>query len=376
MAIMLFDLGVAVLAGFGVDAARRSVPRLIVLSLCGFAAILYFVSVALAMTAGSDLRRFSGLVLAAVVAVLLASLLYAWSRNHISGRAATTCLVLLLMLELGNLIGAGWTNRDQHWPGLEKMAENADIVQFLKAQAGYVRVDIDAQAIPFNFGDWHGVYQFGGYAGVTRNIIQIQSNYAARMLYGTNFYIGTKPFYDGQPQVYEGKSGLKVYQNAGAFPGAWSVHSAITVPDEKAIEVQLQRPLPELAHETFLTGSAPQLEKCAGDDIVNLALRAPNRIVVQADMRCRGMVVIGQTYFPGWVATVDEHPARIWEAYSTLQGVVVDTGRHRIELRYRPISVYIGAVLTGFGLLLALMAQTIGSRLSISSIYSRSSLGN
>jgi Zn-dependent protease len=50
---------------------------------------------------------------------------------------------------------------------------------------------------------------------------------------------------------------------------------------------------------------------------------------------------------------VDGRPAPIYEAYGFLRGVVVDRGRHRVEMHYRPKSVYWGAALTGIGLLAA-----------------------
>ena len=58
------------------------------------------------------------------------------------------------------------------------------------------------------------------------------------------------------------------------------------------------------------------------------------------------MVIAGETYSPGWQATVDGRRVRIYEAYSALRGVVVDAGRHRIEMRYRPKSVLLGSLLT------------------------------
>ena len=62
------------------------------------------------------------------------------------------------------------------------------------------------------------------------------------------------------------------------------------------------------------------------------------------------MVIDADTYFPGWVATVDGQPAPVYEAYGFLRGVVVEAGAHRIEMRYRPKSVYWGAALTALGL--------------------------
>jgi len=79
--------------------------------------------------------------------------------------------------------------------------------------------------------------------------------------------------------------------------------------------------------------------------------RQSGRVGIDADLKCRGMVIDADTFFPGWVATVDGRPAPVYEAYGFLRGVVAEAGPHRIELRYRPKSVYWGAALTAIGLL-------------------------
>ena len=86
-------------------------------------------------------------------------------------------------------------------------------------------------------------------------------------------------------------------------------------------------------------------------ETVSLLERQSGLVSLKADLRRRGMVIDADTYFPGWVATVDGQPAALYEAYGFLRGVVVEAGGHRIEMRYRPKSVYWGAALTALGLL-------------------------
>jgi uncharacterized membrane protein YfhO len=52
------------------------------------------------------------------------------------------------------------------------------------------------------------------------------------------------------------------------------------------------------------------------------------------------------TWFPGWRATVDGKSARIERAYGFVRAVLVEPGNHVIEMRYRPLSVYLGAALS------------------------------
>jgi uncharacterized membrane protein YfhO len=84
---------------------------------------------------------------------------------------------------------------------------------------------------------------------------------------------------------------------------------------------------------------------------VRLVRHEVQRATLDVEMNCRGMVVLADGYSKDWVATVDGQPAPLYAAYATIRGVVVDRGHHQIEMRYRPMSVYLGGALTGASLL-------------------------
>ena len=107
---------------------------------------------------------------------------------------------------------------------------------------------------------------------------------------------------------------------------------------------------------------APDLQQCEAPDRIGITAYAPNRVRIGADMACRGMVVLADTWFPGWEAYVDDRPAQIYAAYNVMRGVVVKGGRHEVIFLYRPASVYGGVVLTVIGLALCLFLRF--SRLS------------
>jgi hypothetical protein len=211
-------------------------------------------------------------------------------------------------------------------------------------------LEFDSNDIPYNFGDWHGIDVLGGYlASITNNVTALQGDYPVRMLFGTNFYIGRKPARANQLLLHTAATGLKVYLSPEAFPRAWSVHHISQVARGELGAALARTPLNDHREKAVMSEPAPQLGSCSGDE-VRLAERTGQALVVEADMRCRGMVIVGETYFPGWQALVDGQPARIYETYGVIRGVVVEAGRHRLEMRFRPASVYWGAALTGLGL--------------------------
>jgi len=86
-------------------------------------------------------------------------------------------------------------------------------------------------------------------------------------------------------------------------------------------------------------------------------------------------LVLNDSFFPGWEATVDRAPSTIYRSNVFFRGVVVPAGAHSIEFRYRPGWFYAGACvsLVSLGLLVVFArllaapeARTMPSRSSSS----------
>jgi uncharacterized membrane protein YfhO len=77
--------------------------------------------------------------------------------------------------------------------------------------------------------------------------------------------------------------------------------------------------------------------------------------VIDAKVACLGMLILADTWYPGWIATIDGRPAPIHQAYLALRGVVLERGDHRVEFHYQPASALIGAVMSAVGILGACM---------------------
>ena len=106
----------------------------------------------------------------------------------------------------------------------------------------------------------------------------------------------------------------------------------------------------------------PPLESCEAPDHVELVEHDADRLSIRAEMACAGMVVLSDTSYPGWRARVDHLPAKIYEVNGAMRGVVVPRGHHTVTMRYRPLSVYLGAALTLLGVMAALSIVLLARR--------------
>ena len=104
--------------------------------------------------------------------------------------------------------------------------------------------------------------------------------------------------------------------------------------------------------EALFLETPPKLETCPGNDEVELSEgNNPNRVHINVKVNCLALIVLSETYFPGWRARVDGKDTEILAPFGALRGVVVEKGAHHIEFGYLPTSAVAGAALTASGVL-------------------------
>jgi uncharacterized membrane protein YfhO len=85
--------------------------------------------------------------------------------------------------------------------------------------------------------------------------------------------------------------------------------------------------------------------------------RSANALRLRVTLDRPGLLVISQTYYPGWQAAVDGQPVQLWRADAVLSGVYLEAGEHQVTLAYRPPLLWLGIGLTlaGIGACLGLL---------------------
>jgi len=81
-----------------------------------------------------------------------------------------------------------------------------------------------------------------------------------------------------------------------------------------------------------------------------------NRQSLVAETQEPALLVIGDSWFPGWQALVDGVPQPLVRVDVLFRGIMLDAGRHRIELRYRPWQFPVGCAVGALGLLAVALA--------------------
>jgi len=170
---------------------------------------------------------------------------------------------------------------------------------------------------------------------------------------GVQFTVGRSTSMPDAKEVFQGGSGIKVFQNPHAFPRAWAVHDLVTAPTLAQGQALIRDHFEDMHSKAFTVvekAPADHVRPCTSPDTVTVSAYQPEQVSIHAEMACDGMVVLSDTFYPGWKATVDNKPARVYEVDLAMRGVLVPTGSHAIEYRYEPGSVRIGALLSVIGI--------------------------
>jgi hypothetical protein len=362
-AIALFCAAAVPLIAAGIDRLRepartpwlRRLPRI----LAGTGAVLALASL-LFYAARVPLQITDGrLMMTALFALGAAVLIAARVAGGVAWRPTALALLVLVLLELANETGFAWQNTHENVRPrfLPVLRQYADLIQYVREQDEPARIEYEFDEIKPNIGLWYGVPTMESYvasapADVWRHDI---FHPRTRDLLGIRYSFASKPRRPDQVLVFSGRDGLNVYRNPGAYDRVFTVHEAETLGTEAEAVTRLKDPAFDPRNATFLLGeAAPLLDRCAGD-VVQIKRYEPDTVEIEADMKCRGMVILTDTWFPGWKATVDGKPAPIHQAYAMVRGVTAGAGRRLIRMTYRPRSVAIGAVMTATAFACALV---------------------
>jgi hypothetical protein len=348
----IFGFGFAVLAAFGIDQWLSGTPspwtKRIQFAALALGVLIFAVFFCLVLANKLNFPDDERVMVSALVALLFAALLY----GRLTPLQAGTLLLLLLLFELGNDTGFRFAPLSD--AGLERDLANirghAKIAEFLHHQPGFQRAQVSNDVFQPNWGAYHDFEMWGGsLASVTTNLLSFEFHTVqARKLYGVAYTISPSPTPYGGDEVFN-DDGMKVYRQPEAFPRAWSVHKLLRVPDMDAGNRLIVDHLPDLRAEAFLLAEPPAVETCAAPDTVALEEHRGGRLVIRAAMGCAGMVVLSDTYYPGWSVRIDNQPAPIYEVNGAMRGVLVPAGVHMLSMRYRPASTLIAGLLTLLG---------------------------
>ncbi len=363
--IYLTGFGLAVLAGFGIDAYRfrssedpfwNSLRRFMTWVIAGCCLVL--LSAPILSKPGMFWIFFSTLMLLASCGLL---------RFGLARRQTNTSWHLLaIALVFFDLNASSWlvssktdadrANRNE----FTVLTSMGGVARFLKSRPGIFRVSVFRDPTP-NLGDAFAIQSTSG-AGVTFD------NYFDAMrgngeLLNSRYTV--KPAASGDPNPVYQDAFWKIYENPKAFPRSWLVHETQLETDDAKVFHAVTHSDIDFHKVAFvstpLPGSVASGREPLGEK-VSIRSYSANRITTAVRAQTPALLVFSELFYPGWYATVNGKEAPLYRADGGLRSVLVPGGDSTVELSYRPWPVIIGASLSATAFLATLLTFALSRR--------------
>ncbi|HEU4344187.1 MAG TPA: YfhO family protein [Candidatus Binatia bacterium] len=137
-----------------------------------------------------------------------------------------------------------------------------------------------------------------------------------------------------------------LYRLDGTVPRTYVVSKSIVESNPTQVLRRLASPEFDRMQEVVLDqepGIRPQRPLLATTNIVRYGNRA---VTIHASLNDSGILILADSYYPGWKAYVDGQEASILKANYFFRGVALPAGDHTVEFRYDPLSFKIGWVIS------------------------------
>jgi hypothetical protein len=164
---------------------------------------------------------------------------------------------------------------------------------------------------------------------------------------------------------------MHVFENTSALPRAFLVSQARWAPTLGAALAEMsQRPFDPRREVILAADTAPAIAEhlpppspeAIAPGRAEIVSYAANAISVRTTSSSDALLILSDTYYPGWRAFVDGQEVPLVRGDLLFRVVPVDPGEHAVELRFEPASVRWGLLISGLALLCALGVLIVAGR--------------
>ncbi|MBI4318963.1 MAG: oligosaccharide flippase family protein, partial [Chloroflexi bacterium] len=335
-----------------------------------------------------EFRNFAifGALLAASGAVILCSR---------TARLAQMWKYLAVLLLVGDLFffGIGFNARSD--PGLLKLVPPA--VDFLRSDKELFRITSfgDEDVLKPNLAMTYGLQDIRGYDtiilkqyvgywklmeepyGLLYSMIKTVArpdSLNSRLLDLMNVkYVLTTRSIDSPGYELAFVEGIRIYRNRRFLPRALLVGDVLGSSSSDDALARLAAAAFDPSREAVVEGwpsddAGLKLPRGGGTELPppTIVSYTGNQVIVEVDSPQDALLVLADTYFPGWHATVDGVEATIYKVNYNFRGVPVPAGKHTVSFKYSPLSFQVGllASLVSIAVVVLGIAYVMASRFS------------
>jgi hypothetical protein len=163
---------------------------------------------------------------------------------------------------------------------------------------------------------------------------------------GMTHVVSDRPWTGGEEIKDWRLKAAQLYRLPDALGRAWVVPAARQVDVDETLAA-LADPAFDPAAEVLLAQPLSGVRSPALSVGYQVTLQdAPNRVTIRASLDAPGYLVLADTWYPGWRATVDGEPVEVLRANHAFRAIWLETGEHNVEMIYRPTAALVGAAIS------------------------------
>ncbi len=148
---------------------------------------------------------------------------------------------------------------------------------------------------------------------------------------------------------------VKLYENLDVLPRAYLAHHVLAADTPQAALELLRNGQLMVNQGAVVENLAAFISQPAATDQAKMVSYAPEQVTIQVRTMNRALLVLSDSAYPGWSATLDQQPTPIYTTNYLFRGVAVPPGEHTITFRYQPTSWRRGLWISGLSLLCCLL---------------------
>ena len=321
--------------------------------------------------AARQLARAGVLLLASSLVFLSAA------RRKIGARTVFCAVLVLLAADLGTFFKAYWRTFD------ESITRYPDsFIEALSRKPYPARLSDSTSHRNAAMG--HGLSSIGGYVGATlprfnhfvnatqgypmdtsQAAAQFQSLPARYRFLALEYVVLPSDWPDPGLEVVARGESRTLYIYPGGFPRAFLAAAPRALPTSQAALEYVVSSDADLFEEPAVENLEAALDPAPlhPEERIRLASFRRNRVELEVEATRRRLLILNEMFYKDWRARVNGRPAKIHPANYLFRGVVVPAGQSTVVFEYRPVSFWIGLLISAISLLcLAVVSAVLASR--------------
>jgi hypothetical protein len=139
---------------------------------------------------------------------------------------------------------------------------------------------------------------------------------------------------------------LSLWENPRAVPRAYVTYHAEPAPAPDVVLARMADPAFDPMRTTYVEGDVGLAGSASPGHPAEIVRDEEELVEVDATLTAPGLVVLADTYYPRWRASIDGVPASILPANHLFRGVAVPAGHHRVRFAYDRGTLRLGAAVS------------------------------